>query len=558
MKKTVGIDLGTTNSAVAHLVDRRPVIVADARGDLLLPSVVGFDVANGLLVGRPARNQLVVAPERTVRSVKRAMGTDQQFEMGGRSWTAPEVSALILRCLIDRVETATGQRPEAAVITVPAWFTEPQRQATREAGLLAGLEVLRLVNEPTAAALTYEGDLDERLLVYDLGGGTFDVSVVERGADFTEVLASRGDTTLGGDDVDLAIARRLADRWGKRGIGQDAIGHARFLAAAERAKIALSTRTTVRVQETFLFGGAHLDMEFTREEMEEVIRPLLEPTIQHVIDALKDARVDVRDVSRMVLVGGMTRMPLVHQLLHDAFGLPVHHEVDPDASVALGAAILAARITGDAVEAMLVDVTPQSLAISVRNRWDEDDPDASVIIERNTVVPVTRSRTFQTPVGGMRKVLIQVGQGESPRFGDLTKLGSFHLEKLSGGPAGEPIDVSMHLDVSGVLKVTAVERKTGREAHVTVTDAPQALAERRRAGGQRAILEVVPAAGLAEAQAAALGLLRQAKSSTGGSADARLALDAAITGLEGACASGEQGAIQRGSDALADAILDLV
>lgn len=557
MRHVVGIDLGTTNSAVAQLREGNVRLVADAKGDELLPSVVGFDAAGALLVGRPARNQLVVAPERTVRSVKRVMGSDRRFDMGGRAWSAPEISALILRALIDRVEAATGARPEAAVITVPAWFTEPQRQATREAGVLAGLEVLRLVNEPTAAVLTYEGDLDERLLVYDLGGGTFDISVVERGADFTEVLSSRGDTTLGGDDLDLAIACRLAERWGHREVADQPIAQARLLAAAERAKIALSSRTTVRVQETFLLEGKHLDVTLTREELEEIARPLLLPTLEHLEAALADAKVSVGDVSRIVLVGGMTRMPLVHQLLHDSFGLPTHHEVDPDASVALGAAILAGRMTGAPVEAMLVDISPQSVAISVRNHYDPTDPNACVVIERNTVVPVTRSRVVFTPEAGMPWVDIGVGQGESQRFADLTRLGEFRLDKLSGGPAGAAIDVTMRLDVSGVLSVTAIERKTGREAQITISDAAHALAERRRAGSQRAVQDTTPGGGMDQAYATAERLLAQARAATGGSLQAREALSAAITGLDAACATEDQSAIDRHCDALADALLDL-
>lgn len=558
MKRAVGIDLGTTNSAVARLVDRRPVLVPDANGDVLLPSVVGFDAAGGLLVGRAARNQLLVAPERTVRSVKRAMGSDTTFAMGGRAWSAPEISALVLRALADRVAVATGERPDAAVITVPAWFTEPQRQATREAGVLAGLEVLRLVNEPTAAALTYEGQLEERLLVYDLGGGTFDVSVVERGADFTEVLASRGDTTLGGDDLDLAIARRLAVRWERPEIERNPVGWARLLAAAERTKIALSTRTTVRVQETFLLGDAHLDLLFTRGELEAIALPLLMPTIRHVEAALADAKVALADVSRILLVGGMTRIPLVHSLLHDALGVPAHHEVDPDASVALGAAILAGRMTGAGVDAMLVDVTPQSICVAARNEADVQNPRAVVVIERNTVVPVTRSQPFQTPFSGMREVLIKVGQGESARFDDLTALGSFTFDKLAGGAAGESIDVSMHLDVSGVLTVTAIERKTGREARITITDAPHALAERRRAGGQRALQEALSGLGIDESFAAAERLLAQARVAEGGAPDARASLEAAIVALDVACASEDQAQIDRQCDVLADALLDLL
>ncbi len=557
MRHVVGIDLGTTNSAVAYLTEGRVRLVADAKGDQLLPSVVGFDAGGALLVGRPARNQLVVAPERTVRSVKRAMGTDRLFAMGGRPWSAPEISAMVLRSLVDRVEAATGVRPDAAVITVPAWFTEPQRQATREAGVLAGLEVLRLVNEPTAAALTYEGDLDERLLVYDLGGGTFDVSVVERGADFTEVLASRGDTTLGGDDLDLAIAHRLAERWGQGQVAGNPIAEARLLAAAERAKIALSTRTTVRVQETYLLEGKHLDLVLTREELEEIARPMLLPTLDHVHAALAHAKVQLSDVSRILLVGGMTRMPFVHQLLHEALGVPAHHEVDPDASVALGAAILAARMSGAPVEAMLVDITPQSVAISVLNHFDPTDPLSCVVIERNTVVPVTRSRVVYTPQAGMPWVSFDVGQGESERFADLTRLGAFRLDKLSGGPAGAAIDVTMRLDVSGVLNVSAVERKTGREAQITISDAAHALAERRRAGSQRAVQDTTPGGGLDQAYATAERLLTQARAAEGGSAEARGVLLAAIAALDAACAAEDQAAIGRQCDTLADALLDL-
>lgn len=558
MSFAVGIDLGTTNSVVAHLVDGCPAVVSGPNGDALLPSVVGFDPHGNLLVGRPARNQFVVAPERTVRSVKRSMGSEKSFPMAGRSWTPPELSALVLRALTDQVVAATGHRPDTAVITVPAWFTEPQRQATHEAGRIAGLEVLRLVNEPTAAALTYDGTLDERMLVYDLGGGTFDVSVVERGADFTEVLASRGDTKLGGDDLDLALARWLAARWGHPDLETNPVAMARLLAAAERAKIALSTRTTVRVQESFLFNGAHLDLLLTRAELEEVALPLILPTIQHVEAALSDSRTSIGEISRVLLVGGMTSMPVVHQLIRDRLALPVHHEVDPDTSVALGAAILAGRLTGQAVAAMLVDVTPQSLAIASRNRDDESNPFASIIIERNTVVPVTRSREFQVSATGRSQMGIRVGQGEAEWFNELTELGNFVVDKISGAVEGDPVDVSMHLDVSGKLTVSATIRKTGKEGKLTISSAAGALLEHRRAGSIVALAQTKDGAGLAEAFAAAERLLAQARTIEGGSAEARQRLEQAIAALDAACAAEDAPAIHAATDTLADVILDLI
>ncbi len=556
----VGIDLGTTNSAVAAVVGRHPSLLPDPSGNVLLPSVVGFDAQGGLLVGRPARNQLLVAPERTVRSVKRAMGSDRVWAMEGRSWTPVEISAVVLRTLVDQAAAALGSRPTRAVITVPAFFTDLQRQATRDAGTMAGLEVLRLVNEPTAAALTYEADGDTLALVYDLGGGTFDVSVVEVGQDFTEVRASRGDTALGGDDIDLAFARLIASTWRHPEAEQDPIAWARLTAAAERAKIALSERTTVRVRESFLLGDLHLDLVLTREQLEDVARPIVEPTLRHVSDALADAGLVPANVHRLVLVGGQTKMPLVRTLLEEALDIPIHADVEPDTAVALGAGLLAGRLTGESVDALLVDVTPHTLAAGVLRDLDEPDLMALPIIPRNTVVPATRSHVAYTVYPGQKEVRIPIGQGESPRFDALTTLGEVRLAGLTGKGAHQPVEIRFHLDASGVLTATAVERHSGREAEVVIADSPYALAERRRAGGARAVEDAVAASssGLDDLRIVARRMLDQAGRAHPEAPDRQAALQAAIQALEAALETTDADAIGQASDALADLLLELV
>lgn len=557
---TIGIDLGTTNSAVARVEAGQVRLVADASGDVLVPSFVGFDTEGRLRVGRPARNQWVVAPERTVKSVKRTMGTGATFQMGGRSWSPAEVSALILRALADRVEAATGERPGRAVVTVPAFFNDVQRQATRDAGELAGLEVVRLVNEPTAAALTYTCEADELIAVYDLGGGTFDVSVVERGPDFTEVRASHGDTALGGDDLDRALAREIAREWGHPEVEHDPVAWARLVQTTERAKIALTERTTVKVQEAFLLGDLHLDLVLTRDRLEEVVRPLLEPTVEHVNEALRAAGLEAGALSRIVLVGGATRMPLVRDLLERAFSVPVHAEVDPDAAVALGAGLLAGRLAGEAVDALLVDVTPFSLCAGMARSPRDPELWSTVIVPRNTVVPVTRSQVGYTLGFGQPKVIVPIGQGEAERFRDLAYLGEVVLEGLDPGASVQPIDIRFHLDASGVLEVTATERHTRKEAIVTIQNSPHALSEHRKAGGSTAVEEatLAPSQGLDEARTVARRLLAQAERTPSGDSEtltqARAAAQEVATALEG----DDLGALLAATDRLADRLLDLV
>ncbi|MCK6530648.1 Hsp70 family protein [Myxococcota bacterium] len=556
----IGIDLGTTNSAVAIVLEGQPRLVPDGSGDVLLPSVVGFDAEGRTLVGRAARNQVVVAPERTVRSVKRAMGTDATFSVGGRDWTPVEVSALILRSLVDRVEASTGARPARAVITVPAFFTDAQRQATRDAGELAGLEVLRLVNEPTAAALTYAAEREEMVVVFDLGGGTFDVSVVERGPDFTEVRASHGDTHLGGDDLDVALARALAAEWGHPEVEQDRLGWERLVQAAERAKIALSERNTVKVQETWLLGDLHLDVVLTREALEEVVRPLLLPTLEHLATALEQAGVAAADVDRVLLVGGATRMPLVRQILEEALPAPVHADVDPDAAVALGAGLLAARLAGEEVDALLVDVTPHSLCAGMSHGHGDPTLYAEVIIARNTVVPVTRSRVGYTHFPGQPQVRIPIGQGEGVEFDDLTRLGEVVLTDLDPRAGIQPIDIRYHLDASGVLTVHATERLSGKDAQVRIADSPYALSERRRAGSAAAVdrASTAPAEGLEEVREVAARMLLQASKARGGDEAALARMNEAAAELARALDGGDAAAISRATDTLADRLLDMV
>lgn len=557
----IGIDLGTTNSAVSVVRDGVPTLLADTSGNVLLPSVVAFDAQKKLLVGRAARNQILLAPERAVKSVKRSMGTSETFPIDGRDWTPTEISAVILRSLVEQAASALGERPTQAVITVPAFFSDLQRQATRDAGEMAGLEVLRLVNEPTAAALTYQVEGDENVIVFDLGGGTFDVSVLEMGPDFAEVRASRGDTKLGGDDIDLAFAELIAGLWGHPEVKQDRAAWSRLTAAAERAKIALSERTIVRVQETWLLGDQHLDLTITREQLEEVARPIIEPTLKHIQDALTDAKLSPSKIQRILLVGGQTRMPLVREIIEESLDIDIHSDIEPDQAVSLGAGLLAARLTGQEVAGLLVDVTPHTLVAGVRNESRRGPELVCLpIIPRNTVVPVTRSHVAYTLYPGQPVVHIPIGQGEQPFFNEVTQLGQLVLEGLDTKADVQPVEIRFHLDASGVLTATAVERITGREAQLVIADSPYALAARRRTGGKAVVTQVVAntSAGAEETRQLAERLLAQADQARGDLPEQVEIVRKAAEELRQALGAQDNGRIERLCDELADRLLDLL
>ena len=483
MATVIGIDLGTTNSLVAAVEDGQPWVIPDEAGELLLPSVVGLDAQGQLLVGAAARRQYAAAPERTVRSIKRQMGSAATVALGESQYRPQEISALILRTLKQRAEAALGEAVEQAVITVPAYFTDAQRQATKEAGEIAGLDVLQILNEPTAAALVFDrrDDNSQRLLVYDLGGGTFDVSIVEITGPVTEVLASHGNNRLGGDDFDRALQRLLADRFEQQHgvtLPVDPALEARLLQAAERAKMQLSERISVSVREAYLHSRAelplHLETELEREAFEDLIRPLLRDTLSAIDRALEDAGLQVGDLDRAILVGGSTRIPLVQELVEEHLPGVAVNSFEPDRCVALGAALQAAVLNGEAVDTFLVDVTPHSLGVATAMETDGGlVPNIfSTIIPRNTVIPVTRSRLYYTLHDNQSLVRIEVSQGENLNAQDNVPLGSFDVEGLPLKRAGDvTIEVQFSFDLNGILTVTASETSSGRQEQLVVNDA---------------------------------------------------------------------------------------
>jgi molecular chaperone DnaK len=483
MVRIVGIDLGTTNSVVATVDDGQPWVIPDEDGELTLPSCVGLDAKGNLLVGRDAWRQYAAAPERTVRSIKRQMGTDYTATLGDRTYLPQEISAIILRALKKQAETALEETVTQAVITVPAYFTDAQRQATKEAGEIAGFEVLQIINEPTAAALTYDvrSEETEIVLVYDLGGGTFDVSIVEITGEVTEVLASHGNNRLGGDDFDRQLQRHLADRFRQihdTEVPNDPIIQARLMRAAEQAKIALSEHAFTTVREPFLVsqGAAalHLELEIARQDFEDLIHPLLRETIEAIDRALADAQMSVDDIDRVILVGGSTRIPLVQRMVEEHLGQTPVDGVQPDLCVALGAALQAAVLVGEAVDAILVDVTPHSLGISavMETSMGLIPGVFSTIIPRNSVIPVSRSEVYSTMIDNQEKVEVEVYQGENPIAKENVPLGSFMVEGLPPKPAGGvQVEVNFDFDLNGILTVTATEKGKGQQGTLVVNDA---------------------------------------------------------------------------------------
>jgi molecular chaperone DnaK len=493
----VGIDLGTTNSEVAVVEAGQPRVLAED-GDPILPSVVGLSEDGRLLVGHAARNQWVLAPERTVRSIKRKMGQDVKVPLGEGEYTPQEVSAMILRALKARAERELGGPVRKAVITVPAYFNDSQRQATREAGELAGLEVVRILNEPTAAALTYNPDqaASERILVYDLGGGTFDVSVVHTEGGVVEVLASHGDTQLGGDDFDQLLLDAVADDFLEMyevDLRADRVSKARLLRAVEGAKKRLSDHAVTRVEEEFVAEKdgvpLHLSTEVTREEYEELIRPLIDRTMECVQQALDDAGLTAAQIDRVVLVGGSTRTPLIGQLLEERLGQPAHREVNPDLCVAMGAAIQGAIIAGQNVGAVLVDITPHSLGIKCLEYGNAfgarpNEFKFAPIIKRNTPLPASRSEVFCTVTDSQPTVEIDVYQGESPDVRRNHRVGRFLIEGLARVPAGNQLVVQLDLTLDGILKVSAREKATGLQKQITIENVMSRYAVAERANAQ--------------------------------------------------------------------------
>jgi molecular chaperone DnaK (HSP70) len=478
----VGIDLGTTNSEIAIYRNGRPEVLADARGRVILPSIVALSETGEMLVGEEARNQFLLYPERTIRSIKRRMGTDDKVRLGERDYRPQEISAIILSRLKEIAHEALGWSVRQAVITVPAYFSDAQRQATREAGEIAGFEVMRIINEPTAAALVYEAAQHQgkRILVYDLGGGTFDVSVVRIESGVVEVIASHGNNHLGGDDFDHKIVEHVVEHL-KLKHGADIAGQARAIArvsrAAETAKKQLSEAPFARIQEEYLTERdgtpVNLDLELARDEYEAMIAPFIEETLGAIHIALESANLTASEVNEVLLVGGATRTPMVRRRLVEVFDKEPRGEVDPDLCVALGAAIQGAAMAGTEVSAVLVDVTPYTFGTSALGELNGDIyPYCYIpIIPRNTAIPVRRSEAFFTISDMQTEVEVRIFQGESADALENIQLGEFRITGLSKAPAGNPVIIDLALDRDGILQVSAREKATGLERRITIDKA---------------------------------------------------------------------------------------
>ncbi|MDP2998824.1 MAG: Hsp70 family protein [Bryobacterales bacterium] len=497
----VGIDLGTTNSEVAAFHDGQ-VRVLGPGPSRMLPSCVGISPGGELLVGESARNQQLVYPERTVRSIKRKMGSSETVSLGEKTFSPQEISALILRELAEWARRELGQPVERAVITVPAFFSDAQRNATREAGAMAGLEVVRILNEPTAASLAFGfGDgARHTVMIYDLGGGTFDVSIVTMEGDVTEVLASHGNNHLGGDDFDDLLLERLEGEFHKRHGIWLRDGHraaqARLWWAAEAAKKKLSFEPHARVREEALVTQngkpLHLDLELSLPDYEKMILPLAESTLDSVSKALQDAGMKPGDLDAILLVGGSTRTPLIARLLRERTGVEPRQDVHPDLCVALGAGVLASRLAGHDVERVLVDVSPYSFGPSYLGERGGMPYSYCYhpIIRRNTPLPVTRAESYYTSFPGQTEVDIHIFQGDDEDALKNILLGDFHVSKLT--PTEDPNEVMcrMSLDLDGILHVSAIEKRTGKSKHITISNALQAKSEFEIAAARKRIQEL--------------------------------------------------------------------
>ncbi|MFQ6014288.1 MAG: Hsp70 family protein [Anaerolineae bacterium] len=501
---TIGIDLGTTFSAVSVVREGRPTILPNKQ-ERIMPSVVGLSPQDEWLVGTPALNQWVLAPEATVRSIKRDMGTDRTVTLGKHAFTPQEISAFILRELKRVAEVNLDHPVQRAVITVPAYFPDAARQATKDAGRIAGLEVMRIINEPTAAALAYGLDRegDQVVLVYDLGGGTFDVSLVELVSGVVEVRASHGNTRLGGDDFDALLADHLRQAFEKQhgvDLRKDRRAMARLTRAAEKAKIELSSRPFAWVREEYLAEKQgkplHLEVEVSRHEFEKMIDNLIGSTRTSIQQALTDAKMTIKDLDKVLLVGGSTYIPAVWELVADATGLDPRQEVHPSEAVALGAGIQAAIIAGQPIEAILVDVTPYSLGIEVAEwtwRGFVDDR-YSVIIHRNTTIPVTKEEIYSTVYPDQDTVHLKVYQGERPIASKNTLLGDFTFTDLKPERKGvhARVTVQFSIDVNGILHVKATDRGSGQEAGITVAASRERLTQEQISQAQKRLAETTP------------------------------------------------------------------
>ena len=473
MSKIIGIDLGTTNSCVAVMEGGEPTVIANAEGARTTPSVVAFAKNGERLVGQVAKRQAVTNPERTIISIKRDMGTDRKIVIDGKTLTPPEISAMILQKLKADAESYLGETVTKAVITVPAYFSDSQRQATKDAGRIAGLEVERIINEPTAAALAYGLDKGDahKILVYDLGGGTFDVSLMEVGDGVFEVLATGGDTHLGGDDFDNRLIDYIAAEFQKENgidLKQDRMALQRLKEAAEKAKIELSGLMSVNVNLPFITADAtgpkHLDVTISRAKFNELTADLVDRTIVPLTQALKDAGLTAKDIDKVILVGGSTRIPAVQEAVQRVTGKEPYKGINPDECVAIGAAIQGGVLGGDVKDVVLLDVTPLSLGIETLGGV------FTKLIERNTTIPVKQTQVFSTAADGQTSVDVHVLQGEREFAADNKTLGRFQLSGIAPAPRGVPqIEVTFDIDANGIVHVSAKDKGTGKEQSISIT-----------------------------------------------------------------------------------------